>query len=110
MRGLIWWIDRWRGSSAYIDLTVEQQGMYRNLLDECCLRDGGIPNDDRVLAKASGDPARWPKMRKAVMKRFTLVDGVWRNGVLDHVVTQATRNARRQAAYRARKKAADIKP
>jgi uncharacterized protein YdaU (DUF1376 family) len=102
MRGLYWWVDRWRASSAYVDLTLEEQGAYRNLLDECCLRDGGIPNDSEVLAKASGDVKRWPKVRARVMKRFRLVGSEWRNEMLDRVLHESARRARNQHAYRQR--------
>jgi uncharacterized protein YdaU (DUF1376 family) len=55
MRAAWWWLDRWRKSSAYRDLTPEQKGMYRDLLDEVWLREGGvIPDDDRVLGLIVG--------------------------------------------------------
>jgi hypothetical protein len=40
-----WWIDRWRKSTAFTDMTLSNRA-YRNLLDECALR-GPIPDDDR---------------------------------------------------------------
>ena len=43
MRAAWWWIDRWRKSTAYTDMTAEEQGVYRNLLDELWLRDGVLP-------------------------------------------------------------------
>jgi hypothetical protein len=61
--GLMWWIDRWRKSTAFTDLTLEEQGAYRNLLDEGALRGGAIPDDERVLAKASGDALRWSEVK-----------------------------------------------
>lgn len=79
LRGLYWWIDRWRKSTAYTDLTLEQQGAYRNLLDEQTLRDGPIPDDERILAKACGDALAWPRVRDAVLARFERVDGGWIN-------------------------------
>lgn len=102
LRGLFWWIDRWRGSSAFVDLDLECQGAYRNLLDEACLRGGGIPNDPAILARASGDPVRWPKLKARVMKRFRLVDRKWHNDTLDQVLHQSRRRATNQANYRAR--------
>ena len=63
LRGMTWWIDRWRQSTAFIDLTLEEQGAYRNLCEEAWLRGGAIPNDPRVLARASGDAVRWPKLK-----------------------------------------------
>jgi uncharacterized protein YdaU (DUF1376 family) len=83
--GLWWWIDRWRRSSAFIDMTLAEQGAYRNLLDELRLRGGSIPNDERTLAKACGDPLEWPNVRDKVMKKFRLVDGVWINATATEV-------------------------
>lgn len=100
MRGLYWWIDRWRSSSAYMDLDLECQGAYRNLLDEGCLRDGGIPNDPQLLARASGDAARWPKLQARVMRRFQLVDGAWHNDTLDLVLRESQLRADKQRQYR----------
>lgn len=85
-----------------MDLDLECQGAYRNLLDEGCLRGGGIPNDPIVLAKASGDPMRWPKIKTRVMKKFRLVKGEWHNATLDDVMHQSQRRADKQAAYRRR--------
>lgn len=104
MMGLQWWIDRWRKSSAFMDLTVEEQGAYRNLLDEAWLRGGPLPNNNRVLAKACGDATRWPKLRKTVMKRFVLIDGYWHNDTLDQVLKSVNAHRDRQARYRERQK------
>lgn len=102
MHGLYWWIDRWRKSTAYTDMTVEAQGAYRNLLDEAWLRDGVLPKDERVLAKACGDPRIWHRVRAAVLPKFyETADGL-RNETLDGVLHQSRRRAKNQAAYRAR--------
>jgi len=103
LTGLWWWIDRWRKSTAYTDMTLEEQGAYRNLLDEASLRGGPIPNDDRVLAKASGDARRWAKVRPAVLAHFRLTPDGWRNETLDSVLEQSMRRAMNQANYRNRK-------
>jgi uncharacterized protein YdaU (DUF1376 family) len=68
--GLWWWIDRYRKSTAYTDMTLAEQGAYRNLLDEQRLRGGLLPNDERILAKVCGDALEWPKVRAAVLARF----------------------------------------
>ena len=104
LNGLMWWIDRWRKSTAYTDMTLEQQGAYRNLLDEAWLRGGPLPLDDRALAKASGDARRWTKIRTVVMKRFKKTTEGWRNETLDQVLRQATRHAVKQHDYRERLK------
>jgi uncharacterized protein YdaU (DUF1376 family) len=100
LTGLWWWIDRWRKSTAYSDLTLEQQGAYRNLLDEATLRGGPLPNDDRILGKASGDALAWRRLKPVVMRRFTLgVDG-WRNDTLDEVLKESERRSKKQRDYR----------
>jgi len=66
-------------------MTLEEQGAYRNLLDEAHLRGGPIPNDERILAKACGDALAWPRIRKTVLARFTIGDDGLRNETLDEV-------------------------
>lgn len=100
LTGLWWWIDRWRKSTAYTDMTLEEQGAYRNLLDEATLRGGPLPNEERVLAKASGDATRWPKLRRVVMARFALSQEGWRNETLDAVLAESARRADKQRQYR----------
>ena len=97
---LYWWIDRWRKSTAYMDMTLDEQGAYRNLLDEATLRGGPLPNDERILAKACGDATRWRQVRPAVMARFTLAEDGWRNETLDEVLHQTERRAAKQRRYR----------
>jgi len=89
LTALWWWIDRWRKSTAYMDMTLEQQGAYRNLLDEATLRGGPLPNDERVLAKACGDARAWRRIRPAVMARFELKDDGWHNETLDEVYARS---------------------
>lgn len=100
---MYWWIDRWRQSSAFMELTVEEQGAYRNLLDEAWLRGGGIPNDPKLLARASGDPLRWRVVKKNVLRFFTNDGGTWRNKTLTEVHYQSQRRAAKQRRYRARR-------
>lgn len=71
-------IDVWRQSTAYTDMTLAEQGAYRNLIDEVVLRpDGIIP--DGSLAKASGSPEEWHKVSAVVMKWMRRVNGGWTN-------------------------------
>jgi len=102
MRASWWWIDRWRKSTAYTDMTLAQQGAYRNLLDELWLRDGVLPNNDKILAKISGDPFEWDIVKDAVMARFVLTDEGWRNTTHDEIMYQSKRNAEKQARYRSK--------
>jgi uncharacterized protein YdaU (DUF1376 family) len=96
----MWWIDRWRKSTAFTDMTLEQQAAYRNLLDEATLRGGAIPNDDRILARACGDPTRWKRIKPIVLKRFKLGADGWHNETLDQVLVSYTKREQ----YRAHKR------
>lgn len=102
MLALWWWIDRWRKSTAYTDMTVEEQGAYRNLIDEATLRDGLLPNDERVLAKACGDPRIWRRVRAVVLRYFTVTPEGLRNDTLEEVLHQSRLRAKKQADWRAR--------
>lgn len=93
MRALLWWIDRWRKSSAFMDMTLEQQAAYRNLLDEATLRGGPLPKDERVLAKACGDALAWERVRPVVMGRFTLREDGWHHDTLDVVLAKQAERA-----------------
>jgi 5-methylcytosine-specific restriction endonuclease McrA len=100
MHALWWWIDRWRKSTAYTDMTLEEQGAYRNLLDEAQLRGGPLPDNERILAKACGDATVWKRVRSKVMQRFRLTDDGWRNDTLDEVISSSLRRAEKQKRYR----------
>src|SRR4029434_10601945 len=75
--GMFWWIDRWRKSSAYSSMNNEQQGAYRNLLDEAWLRGGAIPNDEQVLARAPAESRRCSRVRARVMPYVELRQDGW---------------------------------
>lgn len=107
LRGLTWWIDRWRKSSAFMHMTLEEQGAYRNLLDEAQLRGGALPTDERVLAKACGDALRWRFVRPAVMQHFEQRADGWHNDTLDVLLSQAVKRAAKQQAYRDRQRNAN---
>src|SRR4030095_7540453 len=95
--GLWWWIDRWRKSTAYTDMTLEQQAAYRNLLDEATLRGGVSPNNERIVAKSCGDQMAWRRVRRIVLAKFSLdADGNLRNATLDEILSRsrAIKNAR----------------
>ena len=105
MRAAWWWIDRWRKSTAFTDMTAEEQGVYRNLLDELWLRDGVIPSEDRILSKISGDPEAWPRVRATVLKRFRLTPEGYRNDTHDEVAS-GSKDFRASQAEKGRKGAA----
>lgn len=100
MRAAWWWIDRWRKSTAYTDMTAEAQGVYRNLLDELWLRNGALPHDERVLAKIGGDAEAWPRVCAIVLSKFILVGGALRNATHDAIMGESRRRAERQQRYR----------
>jgi uncharacterized protein YdaU (DUF1376 family) len=97
LTALWWWIDRWRKSTAYMDMTLAEQGAYRNLLDEAHLRGGPLPLDERILAKACGDALAWPEVRIAVLARFERDADGWHNLTLESVLHESKRRAELQA-------------
>jgi uncharacterized protein YdaU (DUF1376 family) len=101
MTGLYWWIDRWRTSTAFREMTLEEQGAYRNLLDEASLCGGALPDDERILARACGDATRWPAVRERVLAKFTHTATGWHNETLDAVLRESRRRAKKQRHYRA---------
>src|SRR5688500_18835623 len=100
MRAVFWWIDRWRASSAYSDMTLEEQGAYRNLLDEGTLRGGPLPGEERIVGQACGDAVAWRRVKAAVMRKFVLTPDGWRNDTLYEVITESSRRAEKQRRYR----------
>jgi uncharacterized protein YdaU (DUF1376 family) len=104
MRAAWWWIDRWRKSTAYTDMSAEAQGIYRNLLDELWIRDGVIPPDERILRKIGGDYEAWDRVGPEVMSRFYLTDAGWRNETHDEVMERSRYQAEKQKRYRERQK------
>src|SRR4030095_10869350 len=81
---------------------LEEQGAYRNLLDEATLRDGRLPAEERILAKACGDAHAWKRVRRAVLAKFVRKGRAWRDATLDAVVHESRRRMEKQRAYRAR--------
>jgi uncharacterized protein YdaU (DUF1376 family) len=88
MRQVGWWVDRWRKSTAFTDLSLEEQGAYRNLIDEVYLReDGVIPEES--LAKACGDPIAWPRVRAKVLTKMKKVPTGWTNETASDLKNQS---------------------
>lgn len=101
LRGFLWWVDRWRQSSAYTSMNLTSQAGYRNLLDECWLRGGKLPNDPNVLARACGDARQWPKIRATVLRWFKLgADGYLHNETLDEVLKASHKQLTRRSQQR----------
>ena len=100
----MWWIDRWRQSTAYTDMTAEEQGLYRNLCDEVWLRDDHvIPNDPRVLARVSGDAEAWERCGEKVLRWMKLTPAGWTQVTALEVIRQSVRRAENQKRYRLRR-------
>ncbi len=78
-------------------MTLEEQGAYRNLLDEAHLRGGPLPKDERILAKACGDALTWERVRSAVIARFVLHEDGWRNETLDEVYAKTMKLSRKRS-------------
>jgi len=105
MRAVWWWTDRWRKSTAYTDMTAEEQGLYRNLLDEVWHRaDGIIPDDPWILGRVSGDADAWQRSGAKVLHWMQRVDGGWTNDTAREVQRQSERRAENQSNYRQRLK------
>lgn len=101
VRAAWWWIDRWRQSAAYTDMTAEEQGLYRNLLDEVWLREDHIvPDDERILGRVSGDHEAWKRCGKKVLRWMKKVPGGWTQTTALEVIGQSTRRAANQKRYR----------
>lgn len=97
----MWWIDRWRQSDAYARMTAEEQGLYRNLCDEVFLRESGvIPDDNRILAKASGDHEAWARSGASVLRSMQRVEGGWTNKTAMEVKAESERRSQKQRSYR----------
>ena len=107
MRAAWWWIDRWRKSTAYTDMSLAEQGAYRNLLDELWLRDGVLPLSERILAKSAGDARAWGDVREAVMARFYSTETGYRNKTHDRIMAESRRRAERQRRYREARRGGD---
>jgi len=108
-RMVAWWVDRWRKSTAYNDMTAEEQGLYRNLLDECWLRGGTIPDDQRILERVSGDHDAWRRSGEKVLRWFEKVDGGYTNETATELMQSHARFKDLQS-QRARSKHAGWQP
>lgn len=79
---------------------MAEQGAYRNLLDELWLRDGSLPDDDRILERASGAGSEWKKLKDRVLDHFTPTPNGYRHDTHDEVQAESQKRAARQKKYR----------
>lgn len=64
MRAVWWWADRWKCSSAF-SLSIEERGLYREMLDASWLAGAVLPNDHKRIIRMIGATAEewgraWP--------------------------------------------------
>ena len=79
--------------------TAEMHGVYRLLLDECWMREGLLPDDDRKLAKlALITPAKWLKIKPEIMAFFTWTPDGWRHKRVETELQRAAAAYARRAA------------
>jgi hypothetical protein len=90
-----WWIDRWRKSTAFTDMSLEEQGAYRNLCDEVVIRPNGVI-PEASLARASGDAVAWPRIRDRVLAWMEAVPGGWTNKTALEVKGKSQELSRKQ--------------
>ena len=78
-----WYISDWRQDEKVLALTMEQQGIYHNLLDMCW--DGGdLPTDEGTLRKlALCSEREWKRSWPAVKPFFVEIDGRLHNPKVD---------------------------
>ena len=78
-----WYITDWRESEAVLTMTIEQRGLYRELLD-MCWREGSLPTEERTLRKlAMAEQAEFDKCWPVVKTQFTERDGRLWNAKVD---------------------------
>ena len=66
-----WYPADWRASEEVLSMTMEAQGIYRNLLD-MCWTDGSLPADERTLRRlALAEPDEWERSWCYVRHMFT---------------------------------------
>ncbi len=75
-----WWINDWRGSVSFSEMTLAEQGAYRNLCEMQFALAGrgteGVPNDDEELARFAGCTlCSWLRVKNRVLAEFESIDG-----------------------------------
>lgn len=78
-----WYISDWRQDEDVLNMTAEQQGIYRNLLD-ICWDQGSLPPDEKALRKfAMCEGAEWRRAWPVVRGKFTEIEGRLHNAKVD---------------------------
>lgn len=71
----MWSVPDWRTDEMHTDLDNREQGIFRNLIDECWVR-GSISSDTESLAKFSQEPHEYFLLAWAKMKgKFSPISG-----------------------------------
>ena len=75
MRGVWWWLDRWRASKSKARFTAEQKGCARELWDALWdTPERIVPDDDRMIGIGIvGDPEAWARQRDTVLSSWRSV-------------------------------------
>jgi uncharacterized protein YdaU (DUF1376 family) len=73
-----WSVTDWRNDDVYKQLSTEEKGAYRELIDECWLQER-IPNDPQRLARIAGvSDAAFAVLWKVIGHKFIAIDnGDW---------------------------------
>ena len=98
-RSYPWYLEDWRNSGTRLNLTLEERGLYRELLDFCYI-ERSLPTDERMLARianCSDDEFQraWPRVKI----QFNEADGRLIHQKVEQVLAKLDgyREQRRQA-------------
>ena len=71
----MWSVPDWRTDEMYTELDNREQGIYRNLIDECWIR-GSIDSNPEVLAKICREPLDYfIEVLAKICKKFQRIQG-----------------------------------
>ncbi len=89
-----WFVSDWMSSGTARAMTLEQRGLYRELLDHQW-NDGSLPNDEQQLQRlGNATPAEWKRSWPVVRQKFVeRDDGRLVNARLERVRQQQTEKA-----------------
>jgi uncharacterized protein YdaU (DUF1376 family) len=99
-----WYVGEWMSSGTARAMTLEQRGLFRELLDHQW-NEGSLPADETQLQRlASATPEEFSRSWPIVKQRFTPRKGRLCNGRLEEIRKDQLTKSRKQSA--AAKKAA----
>ena len=82
-----WYLDDWSKSETRLIYSLEERGLYRELLDACWDR-GSLPNDpemlEQIVAKRGPTHVPFTELLQKILKQFLLAqDGRWHHPKVD---------------------------